>query len=73
MEPLCKDKGSQTWGQPTWFYLLFCMLDSTVFPNFLLQLALFQLGAAFYIFPVLNMGPESVTSTAESKLGLAAF
>lgn len=50
-----KDKGSKTWSQLTSFYDLFCILDSGLFPNFLLQLALFQLRAPFYIFPILNV------------------
>lgn len=69
----CKDKGSQTWGQHISFYDLFYILDSGVYPNFLLQLALFQLGAAFYIFLILNVEPGDVMSTAESKLCLVVF
>lgn len=69
----CKDKGSQTWGQCTSFYDLFYILDSGVCPNFLLQLALFQLGAAVFIFPIFRVEPEGVMSTAESKLCLAVY
>lgn len=51
MEPLCKDKGSQTCGQLTLFYDLFCTSDSGVTPNFLLHWHSFNWEQLFTSFP----------------------
>lgn len=56
-------------------FIIYSILHSGLwsFPNFLLQLTFFQLGAAFYIFPIFSVEPEDVASTAESKLGLVVL
>ena len=46
------------------FLIYFACWTLEFFPNFLLRLALFQLGAALFIVPILNVEPEGVTSTA---------